>query len=180
MIFLSTQFRPVDEAERFRSLLGRTVSGVSYVTIEDGPFAGQVRSQVDAGSTQMGLLGGLHGDLAPLAGDYLEDLTDLLADLGERGWPAEYLELAKAGTDRTWYIPWANASYVLAAHTDALEHLPRAPTPSRSPTTSFWTGPSPRGAPTATGRCSACPRVRKACSTGSPRATCCRRSPAGR
>ncbi|TKG61053.1 ABC transporter substrate-binding protein [Prauserella endophytica] len=124
MIFLSTQFRPVDEAEAFRSLLGETVAGVSYVTIEDGPFAGQVRSQIDAGSTQIGLLGGLHGDLAPLADGYLEDVTDLLAGLGDRGWPAEYLELAKAGTGRTWYIPWANASYVLAAHADALQHLP--------------------------------------------------------
>ncbi|MBF6174757.1 ABC transporter substrate-binding protein [Nocardia blacklockiae] len=124
MVFLSTQFRPADEAERFRTLLGRVAPGVSYVTIEESPFAGQVRSQVDAGSTQIGLLGGLHGDLAPLADGYLNDLTGLLADLGERGWAADYLRLARAGTDRTWYIPWATASYVLAAHADALEHLP--------------------------------------------------------
>ncbi|WP_280274015.1 ABC transporter substrate-binding protein [Nocardia wallacei] len=124
MVFLSTQFRPADEAERFRALLGRAAPGVSYVTIEESPFAGQVRSQVDAGSTQIGLLGGLHGDLAPLADGYLNDLTGLLADLGERGWPADYLRLARVGTDRTWYIPWATASYVLAAHADALQHLP--------------------------------------------------------
>ncbi|WP_327118415.1 ABC transporter substrate-binding protein [Nocardia sp. NBC_01730] len=124
MIFLSTQFRPADEAERFRSLLARTASGVGYVTIEESPFSSQVRSQVDAGSTQIGLLGGLHGDVAPLADGYLQDLTGLLADLGDRGWPTEYLRLAKAGTDHTWYIPWATASYVLAAHADALEHLP--------------------------------------------------------
>ncbi|MBB5912124.1 multiple sugar transport system substrate-binding protein [Nocardia transvalensis] len=124
MVFLSTQFRPADEAERFRSLLSRTASGVSYVTIEESPFASQVRSQVDAGDTKIGLLGGLHGDLAPLADGYLNDLTGLLADLGDRGWPADYLRLARSGTDRTWYIPWATASYVLAAHADALERLP--------------------------------------------------------
>lgn len=124
MVFLSTQFRPADEAERFRALLGRAAPGVSYVTIEESPFAGQVRSQVDAGSTQIGLLGGLHGDLAPLADGYLNDLTGLLADLGDRGWPDDYLRLARVGTDRTWYIPWATASYVLAAHADALQHLP--------------------------------------------------------
>ncbi|WP_433522699.1 ABC transporter substrate-binding protein [Nocardia pseudovaccinii] len=124
MLFLSTQFRPADEAERFRGLLGKTAPGVSYVTIEESPFASQVRSQVGAGSTQVGLLGGLHGDIAPLADGYLEDLTGLLADLGNRGWPAAYLRLARAGTDRTWYIPWATASYVLAAHADALQHLP--------------------------------------------------------
>ncbi|MEU7769304.1 extracellular solute-binding protein [Nocardia sp. NPDC049190] len=124
MIFLSTQFRPAAEAERFRHLLAGTAPGVSYVTIEDSPFASQVRSQVGAGSTQIGLLGGLHGDLAPLAGGYLDDLSGLLGDLGNRGWSADYLRLAKVGTDRTWYIPWAAASYVLAAHVDALEHLP--------------------------------------------------------
>ncbi|MFD8249993.1 extracellular solute-binding protein [Nocardia sp. NPDC059691] len=124
MIFLSTQFRPADEAERFRTLLAAAAPGVGYVTIEESPFASQVRSQVDAGATKIGLLGGLHGDLAPLADGYLEDLTGLLADFGARGWSAEYLKLAKVGTDRTWYIPWATASYVLAAHADALEHLP--------------------------------------------------------
>ncbi|WP_235747873.1 ABC transporter substrate-binding protein [Nocardia coffeae] len=124
MILLSTQFRPADEAERFRALLGRTAPGVSYVTVEEGSFATQVRSQVGAGSTKIGLLAGLHGDLAPLAPKYLRDLTSLLIDLGNRGWSPDYLQLAKSGTDRTWYIPWATASYVLAAHTDALEHLP--------------------------------------------------------
>ncbi|MGY2093466.1 ABC transporter substrate-binding protein [Nocardia gipuzkoensis] len=124
MIFLSTQFRPTDEAERFRGLLADAAPGVGYVTIEESPFGGQVRSQVDAGSTRIGLLGGLHGDIAPLADGYLQDLTGLLADLGGRGWSADYLELAKVGTDRTWYVPWAMASYVLAVHVDALEHLP--------------------------------------------------------
>ncbi|EHR63401.1 ABC transporter substrate-binding protein [Saccharomonospora cyanea] len=125
MVFLSTQFRPVDEAERFRRLLAGVAPGeVSYVTIEEGPFASQIRSQVDTGRTQTGLVAGLHGDLAPLAGDYLTDVTGLLRRLGDRGWPPEYLQLARTGTDRSWYVPWATASYVLAAHVDALEHLP--------------------------------------------------------
>ncbi|WP_158888756.1 ABC transporter substrate-binding protein [Amycolatopsis anabasis] len=125
MVFLSTQFRPVAEAERFRATLRETVPDeVSYVTVEEGPFVSQVRSQIDAGSTQVGLLGGVHGDLAPLANGYLTDLTDLLAGLGPRGWSAQHLELARLGTDRIWYVPWAQASFVLAAHADALPHLP--------------------------------------------------------
>jgi multiple sugar transport system substrate-binding protein len=125
MVFLSTQFRPVAEAENFRRFLGKeSIGSVSYVTVEEGPFASQVQSQVGAGHTQMGLLGGAHSDLAPLAGKYLEDVSGVLAGLGDRGWPAEYLTLAKAGTGQTWYIPWAQASFVFAAHNDALEHLP--------------------------------------------------------
>ncbi|WP_431874402.1 ABC transporter substrate-binding protein [Amycolatopsis sacchari] len=124
-VFLSTQFRPVAEAENFRRFLRKAhLDGVSYVTIEEGPFASQVQSQVSAGRTQVGLLGGSHSDLAPLAGKYLEDVTPVLAGLGERGIPQEYLTLAKAGTPQTWYVPWAQATFVLAAHEEALAHLP--------------------------------------------------------
>lgn len=125
MTFFSTQFTPIEEAERFRTLLrGAVDSEVSYVTSDPGPFITQIRTQVDAGSVRASLLGGLHGDLMPLADGYLTDLTDLLSGLGDVGWPQEYLDLAKAGTDRTWYVPWAQASYVVAARTEMLEHLP--------------------------------------------------------
>jgi len=127
MVFLSTQFRPVAEAENFRRFLARTVTGsVSYVTIEEGPFASQVQSQVGAGRTQVGLLGGSHSDLSPLAGEYLEDVSGVLAGLADQ---PEYLTLAKAGTRQSWYVPWAQASFVLAAHEDALQHLPSGADP---------------------------------------------------
>jgi multiple sugar transport system substrate-binding protein len=125
MTFFSTQFHPVEEAERFRQILGRSVDAeVSYVTSDPGPFNTQIRTQVDAGSVRASLVGGLHGDLAPLADGYLTDLTDLVSGLGDLGWPPEFLELARLGTDRIWYVPWAQASYVLAARTEQLEHLP--------------------------------------------------------
>ncbi|MCO1574392.1 ABC transporter substrate-binding protein [Crossiella sp. SN42] len=130
LTFLSTQFTPVEEAERFRALLRRSFDAeVGYVTSDPGQFTSQVRSQVEAGNVRVALLGGLHGDLAPLAPDCLTDLTDLVADFSALGWPPEYLELAKAGTDRTWYVPWAQASYLLAAHVDALAHLPSGADP---------------------------------------------------
>lgn len=125
MTFFSTQFAPVEEAERFRGILRADVRPeVSYVASDPGPFATQIRAQVDAGSVRASLLGGVHGDLAPLADGYLTDLTDLLDGLGDLGWPAEFLELARAGTERTWYVPWAQASYVICARKETLEHLP--------------------------------------------------------
>ncbi|TCP55230.1 carbohydrate ABC transporter substrate-binding protein (CUT1 family) [Tamaricihabitans halophyticus] len=125
LVFLSTQFRPVEEAERFRELL-RTVypAEVSYVTSEEGPFIGQVRTQHDANSVQFALLGGVHGDLAPLVDGYLAEADGLLGELGDLGIPPEYLDLAKLGTRRSWYVPWAQASYLLAADEDALGQLP--------------------------------------------------------
>jgi Binding-protein-dependent transport system inner membrane component len=110
MTFFSTQFTPVEEAERFRGVLRTQVKGdVSYVTSDPGPFATQVRTQVDAGSVRASLLGGVHGDLVPFADGYLTDLTDLLDGLGDLGWPPEFLELARAGTSRTSQVFGASA-----------------------------------------------------------------------
>jgi multiple sugar transport system substrate-binding protein len=125
LTFMSTQFTPVEEKERFRKILsGAYPNAVNYVTADGGQFTTQVRSQVDAGKVEIHLLGGLHGDLAPLADGHLEDLTDFAGQLGDKGYAEDLLTLGKAGTDRTWYIPWAQATYVVAVHKSALDHLP--------------------------------------------------------
>jgi len=124
--FLSTQFVPVEEAERFRGILRDTYKGkASYVTADAGQFSTQVKSQVRSGNVKVDLLGGLHGDLAPLAkDDQLEDVGDLVQDLSANNYPEDFLTLAKAGTDTTWYVPWAQATYVVAVNKSALEYLP--------------------------------------------------------
>ena len=67
--FLSTQFTPVEERERFEKILADRASSVkvAYNPVEPGVFATTIQSQVDAGKVQVGLVGGLHGDLAPQA-----------------------------------------------------------------------------------------------------------------
>jgi multiple sugar transport system substrate-binding protein len=125
LTFMSTQFTPVEEKERFRKILSSAYSGsVNYVTNDPGPYSTQVHSQVDAGKVEIHLLGGLHGDLAPLTNGYLEDLTDFAKELSNKGYAEDLLTLGKAGTDRTWYIPWAQATYVVAVHKSAMNHLP--------------------------------------------------------
>jgi multiple sugar transport system substrate-binding protein len=126
LTFMSTQFTPVEEKERFRKILtGAFQTPVNYVTNDPGPYATQVRSQVDARKVEIHVLGGLHGDLAPLAADgYLEDLTDFMGQLSGRGYTDDMQTLAKTGTDRTWYIPWAQATYVVAVNKSALRQLP--------------------------------------------------------
>ena len=126
LTFMSTQFTPVEEKERFRKILAEAYksSSVNYVTGDSGQLTTQVRSQVGAGKVEINLLGGLHGDLAPLADGQLEDLTDFSKELSDKGYAQDFIELGKAGTDRTWYIPWAQATYVVAVNKKALEHLP--------------------------------------------------------
>jgi multiple sugar transport system substrate-binding protein len=125
LIFLSTQFNAAQEAEKFRKVLASALRRpVSYVTADSGLFSGQIQRQIDTGAVQASLLGGLHGDLSPLAPQYLQDLTALKAELGDPGWAPEYQQLAMLGSDRLLSVPWAEASYVLAAHENALQYLP--------------------------------------------------------
>lgn len=123
--FLSTQFTPVEEKQRFEKILADHVKDVkvSYNSMAVGDFTTQVNTQVKSGKVGIGMVGGLHGDLAPLA-DNLEDVTDLVGELSGAGIPEDLLTLSKLGGDQNKYIPWMQATYVVAVNKAALEHLP--------------------------------------------------------
>jgi multiple sugar transport system substrate-binding protein len=120
--FLSTQFTPVEEKQRFEKILADRVSAakVAYNPVEPGVFASTIQSQVDAGKVRVGLVGGLYGDLAPQASRLL-DVDDLAA--GQDIVP-DLLELGKLGGSNLKYVPWMQASYVLAVNKKALQWLP--------------------------------------------------------
>ncbi len=126
LTFMSTQFTPVEEAERFRKILGSAYKDakVNYLPGDAGPMITQVKSQIQAKQVKVNLVGGLHGDLATLGTDLLEDLSGLARELSGAGYADEFRTLAKLGTSKTYYIPWAQATYVLAIHKDALAWLP--------------------------------------------------------
>ena len=52
------------------------------------------------------------------------DLSDLADELADRGIPQNFLDLGKLGTDTQYYIPVFQATYMMAAHNDALQYLP--------------------------------------------------------
>jgi len=123
--FLSTQFTPVEERQRFEKILSDKVtsSKVGYNPVDNSTFATTLRTQVEAGKVQVNLVGGLHGDLAPL-GDKLMDLDDLAGSLTDRGFAADLTGLAKLGGSTAKYIPWMQATYLLAVNKKALQWLP--------------------------------------------------------
>lgn len=126
IIFLSTQFTPVEEAERMRTtILGGFPGSVEFIPEDGGPFNDRVRAESQSGQATVSLLGGLHGDFAPFAREgMLEDLTPLMEELQGRGFPAAFTELGRLGTDTVYYIPWMQATYLLAANKQALQYLP--------------------------------------------------------
>jgi multiple sugar transport system substrate-binding protein len=66
------------------------------------------------------VLGGLHGDLSGVAAG----LADLSGVADTSGIGASMIELGKFGTAEQKYLPWMQATYVMAANRQAIEYLP--------------------------------------------------------
>jgi multiple sugar transport system substrate-binding protein len=125
LTLMSNQFSPIEEKRNFEEILKSRVTGtkVAFNQVDTGIFAATLQSQVDAGKVQISVVGALHGDLAPHA-SRLIDLDDVLGSLADRGFASELTDLAKLGGSTTKYVPWMQASYVLAVHKKALQWLP--------------------------------------------------------
>ena len=126
VVFLSTQLTPVEEAEKMRNTILADFPGeVEFIGEEIGPFNDRVAAEAEAGEGTIGVLGGQHGDFAAFVEQgLLADLSDLATELQDRSFVAQYLELGRYGGEQLLYIPWMQATYIMAAHRDALQYLP--------------------------------------------------------
>lgn len=122
--FLSTQFTPVEERQKYEAVLrGGLRVPIAYNPVDAGVFATTIRSQGESGSVRTGLVGGLHGDLSAVA-DQLDDIDPLLADLSAAGYDPRLLELTRFGGATAKYVPWMQATYIVAVNKKALQWLP--------------------------------------------------------
>jgi multiple sugar transport system substrate-binding protein len=125
VVFLSTQLRPIEEAQKVRDVLLKGAPKATYVTEEPPQLTVRMKAEQTAGKHTVSLVGALHGELQPLVPmDALEPMDDVAAKLADRGIPASLMTLAKLGTDKLMYIPWMQATYVMVVRKDALAHLP--------------------------------------------------------
>ncbi|WP_299929706.1 ABC transporter substrate-binding protein [uncultured Pelagimonas sp.] len=121
VLFWSTQAKPVEEAQAMREqVLGNFQDKVDYQPNDGGPWLTRLQAELQAGTGTIGVLGALHGDFSAMNADDLVDLSDI----GVMSASDTFNELAKLGTDSAQYIPWMQASYIMAANKKALEHLP--------------------------------------------------------
>ena len=126
--FLSTQFKPVEEAEKMRKTILADFKGkVDFTPDDTGPFNDRIQAEAKAGKGNISLVGGQHGDFAPfVSGNLLEDLTPLLDKLKDRNFPQSIVDLARLGSkDKIYYIPWAQATYIMCANKKAQQYLPQ-------------------------------------------------------
>lgn len=121
VMFWSTQARPVEEAQAMRDTVLSGFEGtVDYQPNENGPWLTRLQAEMQAGSGSIGLLGALHGDFSAMDPDSLVNLDDL----GVSSSSETFNNLARLGTDSLHYIPWMQASYIMAANKEALQYLP--------------------------------------------------------
>lgn len=120
-LFWSTQAKPVEEAQAMREqVLSGFADGVDYQPNDGGPWITRLNAELQAGSGSIGVLGALHGDYSAMDPANLVDLTDI----GAMASSDTFNNLAMLGTDQMQYIPWMQASYIMAANKEALQYLP--------------------------------------------------------
>jgi len=122
--FFSTQFNIVEEGAKFRAIL-QDGGNYDYTGSEEGPLVDLVLAGAQAGQGQVDLVGALHGTY-PSITDAMMNMTDVVDDLSaDREFNQSYLETGLLGTeDYLYYVPWMQATYIMAAHNDALPYLP--------------------------------------------------------
>ncbi len=125
LVFFSTQFAPVEEQEKFRAILKD--GGFDFTSSEEGPLLDMVTAGAQAGKGTVDLVGALHGTFPPLQKiDAMANMADLAEDLAtSRNFANAFLSTGLLGTeDYLYYVPWMQATYIMAAHKDALQYLP--------------------------------------------------------
>jgi multiple sugar transport system substrate-binding protein len=121
VLFWSTQAKPVEEAQAMRQqVLAGFADSVDYQPNDAGPWITRLNAELQANSGSIGVLGALHGDFSAMDPDNLVDLDEL----GVSAASATFNSLAMLGTDQMQYIPWMQASYIMAANREALQYLP--------------------------------------------------------
>ncbi len=119
VLFWSTQAKPVEEAQAMREQVLAGAGDVDYQPNDGGPWLTRLNAELQAGSGTIGVLGALHGDFSAMSADDLVDLDGVGMSASDT-----FNTLAKLGGDSMQYVPWMQASYIMAASKEALPHLP--------------------------------------------------------
>ncbi|MEP3274878.1 MAG: ABC transporter substrate-binding protein [Stappiaceae bacterium] len=123
VLFWSTQARPVEEAQAVRdNVLNDAGQAVDFQPVDGGAWITRLSAEIEAGKGTIGVLGALHGDFSSLDTANLVDLSSV--DLGETALNETFRKLGMLGTGEQKYLPWMQATYVMAANKKALEFLP--------------------------------------------------------
>jgi len=118
LIFESTQLSPANEAGKMRNVILKGFDGEVQFLPNDNQFRLIARGA--------GLLGGMHGDFSTLsATGTLDNVADVLIGLNDRNFVPALKKLGMASNGMQTYVPWMQATYLMAANRKALAYLPK-------------------------------------------------------
>lgn len=126
--FLSSQAQPADE---YRAMTKQVLAGFKGTPdFNSQSTAAQDIARIGyeqaAGATTVDLVAMTQSEMTTLqAASELEDLTPLLRRLQQnRTFPQPLLDTGRFGTDKQYFIPWLQATYMLVVNRQALQYLP--------------------------------------------------------
>jgi len=124
--FLSTQMNPVEEAGKMRKVILKDFPGrVDFRPNDSSYTLEQIDELLKADPSGPLLVGANHGDLVSLyERGKLRSLDTLIWFLSGREFPASFVDLCKLDGESVFYVPWMQATYVMAADKRALKYLP--------------------------------------------------------
>jgi multiple sugar transport system substrate-binding protein len=127
--FQSSQGQPVNEAEGMRKQVLPGFNGTASFdsSLTDGQITDKVLAEHQAGKSSFDVLAMAAGSYPTLkAADALEDLTPLVQKLKkDRNFNSKLLDYGRLGTDKQYYIPWIQATYMLVVNKKATQYLPK-------------------------------------------------------
>jgi multiple sugar transport system substrate-binding protein len=127
LLFLSTQLRPIAEAQKMRNVILKDFPReVEFITKPPQVFLERLQKDLQGDAAAPDVVGALHGELQPLAAmGALMPLDALGESITSRGIAGSLMALGKFGSAQQRYIPWMQAGYILVANKQALGYLPR-------------------------------------------------------
>lgn len=125
---VSTQLRPIEEAEKMRNvLLKGAADPVNFIPEDSNTYQTRMQAELAAAKGRVHVTIALEGELAPLdAMGGLTDVSDVIRQLSaSRDFSAGSLELAKMGGKAFRFVPFLTNTYIMAANKKALNYLPK-------------------------------------------------------
>lgn len=127
IVFLSTQFNPVEEAARMRNDILKDFPGTVDFRPNDNSYIFNQISQLEIQNPDISILvGALHGDLVKLQEKgSLMPVDAVYSSLADRKMSMNLVTLSRLDGTSSYYVPWMQASFVMVANKKALKYLPK-------------------------------------------------------
>lgn len=128
VVFLSSQAQPAAEEQVMEHEVLRDFNG--QVDFDSQPLGSadvdRIRAEHARGTSTVDVIALTHSDMLTLRDDdALEDLTPLVDQLlASRRIPDDLVDAGKYGTDKQYYIPWMQATYLMVVNKKAMQYRP--------------------------------------------------------